>query len=147
MRMTAAEKVQEERFARLAAEHRSSLAAVRALLSEERRCRRALENDIRQLPTREDFKEVVHRTERNRHEVELQLNGAVASVRTDLYGENGIAPKVDTAIGKLQDDVKALQIAPAKQVLIIVGTIITTILTTLIVTGLPKIIEILKTIF
>jgi hypothetical protein len=122
----AAADLQEERFARLAAELRAPIAILRGALAEEEKQRDRLSAVVAQQPERREFEQLVGLVARNKHEQELEMTGAVAGLRSDLYSEGGLVQRMDQAIGDLQDEVKTLQIAPAKRVLTIVAWVAAT---------------------
>jgi len=116
----------DERFARLAAEVQAPIAILRGALAEEEKQRDRLSAVVAQQPDRKEFDHLVSLVARNRHEQDLEITGAVAGLRSDLYSEGGLVQRMDTAIGDLQAEVKTLQIAPAKRVLTIVAWVAAT---------------------
>jgi len=121
--------LEAERFGRLAAEVKLLVEPLRSWIEEEERRRELLEAEVHQIPDREEFEALVKREDRDRHEIEQQITGAVASIRSDLFDDGGLEPRL-----------RAVEQTPAKTVLTIAGTVGAT---TLAIEG-PRIIEWLK---
>jgi len=96
-------QILESRFGQLAAEIKAMVEPTRACIDEESRRRELLEAEVAQKPDREEFESLVKKQDRDRHDIETQTTGAVAALRTDIFDEGGVEPRlraIEDAPGK-----------------------------------------------
>jgi hypothetical protein len=113
----------DERFGRLSAEVRLIVEPLRSCIDEEERRRELLEAEVHQNPDREEFERLVKKGDADRHDAEVALDRVVARIEgeidAEIRGENGIVPRQD----KLEERLRAVEIAPAKQIIAAAGLI------------------------
>jgi len=93
------EKLIDARFGEITASISARVEPLRSCLDEEERRRELLEAEVNQKPEREEFETLVKTQDRNIHNIELQTNGAVAALRTDIFDKGGVEPR----LRKLED--------------------------------------------